>query len=137
MGTDFTNDDLVKESSIVKDYTHSLSNDTVIDGIKCWHLVLNPKPEAAVVWGSVHTWITQQSFVALRTEFYDEEAFLVNTIIFSELQDFDGRTLATKMEMIPEDKPGHRTIISYSNVIYDEPIKESFFSTQQMRRLRP
>lgn len=137
MGTDFTNDDLVQESSIVKDYEHTLGADTVINGRSCWHLILDPKPDAAVVWGEVHSWVDQKDYVVVRSEFYDEDDFLVNTIVFSDIKDFGPRKLATKMEMIPEDKPGHRTVITYSNVVFDEPIEEKFFTTGQMRRLRP
>ena len=32
MGSDFTNDDLVKESSVIKDYTHKLIGEEKIDG---------------------------------------------------------------------------------------------------------
>ena len=51
MGSDFTNDDLVRESSIVNDYTHNFAGDTVILGRECYKIELVPKPDAAVVWG--------------------------------------------------------------------------------------
>lgn len=36
MGTDFTNDDLVKESSVVEDYHHRLLGDTIVNGKACY-----------------------------------------------------------------------------------------------------
>src|SRR5574338_712605 len=49
MGSDFTNDDLVKESSLVDDYTHRLvSVDTT--GVPVYVIEAIPKPDAAVVW---------------------------------------------------------------------------------------
>src|SRR5574337_1338060 len=36
MGTDFTNDDLVKESSVTEDYDHSIIGDTTIDNRNCY-----------------------------------------------------------------------------------------------------
>jgi len=36
MGSDFTNDDLVRESSIVKDYTHKLLGEEIVDGYNCY-----------------------------------------------------------------------------------------------------
>ena len=42
MGTDFTNDDLVKEASIVEDYNHSIIGDTVIDQRPCYKIRLLP-----------------------------------------------------------------------------------------------
>ena len=72
MGTDFTNDDLVKESSIVEDYTHMLAGDTVISGRTCHKVALTPKPDAAVVWGKVVLWVDQKDYLMLRAEYYDE-----------------------------------------------------------------
>lgn len=46
MGTDFTNDDLVKESSVVNDYEHSIIGDTVVDPRSCYVVQMIPKPEA-------------------------------------------------------------------------------------------
>ena len=51
LGSDFTNDDLVKESSIVNDYDHTLAGDSVVDGHRCYRVVMIPHEDAAVVWG--------------------------------------------------------------------------------------
>ena len=40
MGTDLTNDDLVKQSSMVVDYTHNIIGEEDIRGLKCWKLEL-------------------------------------------------------------------------------------------------
>jgi len=41
MGSDFTNDDLVKESSIVNDYDQVLEKDTVVNGLDCYKIVMS------------------------------------------------------------------------------------------------
>ena len=51
MGTDFTNDDLVKESSMVTDYTHRFSGDTLISERMCYKIEMIPNATSAVVWG--------------------------------------------------------------------------------------
>ena len=51
MGSDFSNDDLVKESSLVTDYTHQLGGEQQVSGDDCYKLVATPKPGAPVVWG--------------------------------------------------------------------------------------
>src|SRR5574338_1391537 len=43
MGSDFTNDDLVKESSIVDDYTHKFIGEENLRGYDCWKIQLIPK----------------------------------------------------------------------------------------------
>jgi hypothetical protein len=42
MGTDLTNDDLVKASSRIDDYNHKIVGDSVIEGRKCWKIEMIP-----------------------------------------------------------------------------------------------
>ncbi|MDX1629928.1 MAG: outer membrane lipoprotein-sorting protein [Fulvivirga sp.] len=127
MGSDFTNDDLIKESSIVEDYEHKLVGDSVILGRPVYKIELIPKPDAPVVWGKIYTWVDKQDYMELRTEMYDEDGYMVNEVIFSDIKNLGGRLLPAKMEYIPQDKAGHKTVIEYQSVAYDIPIDESFF----------
>jgi outer membrane lipoprotein-sorting protein len=136
MGTDFTNDDLVKESSIVEDYTHALAGDSTIEGRACHKVIMKPKPEAAVVWGEVRLWITKADHLMLRAEYYDEYGELVNTMMAGEVQLLGGRLLPARMEMIPADKPGQKTVIRYRSITFDQPLPEGFFTTQNITRVR-
>ncbi|MBI9034913.1 MAG: outer membrane lipoprotein-sorting protein, partial [Bacteroidales bacterium] len=58
MGSDFTNDDLVKQSSIVKDYQHTLLETEVVRSQNCYKIELIAKEDAAVAWGKIISWIT-------------------------------------------------------------------------------
>jgi outer membrane lipoprotein-sorting protein len=136
MGTDFTNDDLVKESSILTDYTHSFSGDTVIDGRSCHKITLIPKSDAAVVWGRLITCIDKERLIQLHTRFYDENNELVNTMNATDVKMMDGRMIPTRLEMIPADKKNQRTEMVYEKVLFDRPIEASFFTTEQMRYLK-
>ncbi|HXH19287.1 MAG TPA: outer membrane lipoprotein-sorting protein [Chitinophagales bacterium] len=136
MGSDFTNDDLVKESSSVKDYYHAFGNDTVIAGHECYKIILTPKPEAAVAWGKIYSWITKKDFIQLRVEFYDEDGELVNTMTGSDIREFDGRLIPAKIEMEPSGKPGHKTIIEHLFLTFNEPIPDDFFTEQNMKRVK-
>jgi hypothetical protein len=86
MGSDFTNDDLVKESSIVNDYIHSLGADTVINDLDCYKIILIPKPDAPVVWGKIVVYIDKTEFNQHLVYYYDEDNFLINTMVLSSLQ---------------------------------------------------
>src|SRR5665647_3571264 len=68
MGTDFTNDDLVKEASVVEDYDHSIVGEEILLERSCYRIQLIPKPEAAVVWGKVILWIDKKDFLMLKVE---------------------------------------------------------------------
>jgi outer membrane lipoprotein-sorting protein len=135
MGTDFTNDDLVKESSVVNDYNHSFTGDTIIDKRSCYVIQMIPKPEAAVVWGKLITCIDKKDFLELRTTFFDEEANLVNTMNAYDAKVMDGRLIPTRFEMIPADKPNQKTVMIYKNIRYNKPIDDDFFITGKMKVL--
>lgn len=135
MGTDFTNDDLVRESSVISDYSHEIVKDSVLEGRETWQLKLTPKESAAVVWGKVLVWIDKKDFLQLRTEFYDEDGYLVNTMIASNIKEMGGRILPAKLELIPADKKGHKTVMTYQKMEFDEPIPDDFFTTQNMKRV--
>jgi len=135
MGSDFTNDDLVKESSFLEDYDHSILAEEILDNQKVWKIQLIPKPDAAVVWGKVITYITQSEFHQLKTEYFDEDDFLVNTMLASDVKTFDGRRIPSKMEMIPADKPGNKTQFEYISLKFNVKLKPSFFSTKNMKKI--
>ena len=136
MGTDFTNDDLVRESSQVRDYVHEIVGDSIIDGRKCYKILLTPKPDAPVVWGKIIVFIDGKDFIQLRAEMFDEDEFLINIINSSEIKKMDGQTLATKMELIPVEKEGQKTIMTIKKIQFDQPIKDRFFSTQNMKKVK-
>jgi outer membrane lipoprotein-sorting protein len=135
MGSDFTNDDLVRESSIVDDYTHAIAGEDTVNGQACWKLELTPKPEAAVVWGKVIMWIEKSEPIELRFEFYDEGGALVNIERLTDVKDCGGRRIPTTLTMEPVDKPGQSTVLEFDNCEFNKPIDDSFFSQQNMKRL--
>lgn len=136
MGSDFTNDDLVKESSIIVDYTHKLLGEEVIRGKKCYKIELVPLPDAPVTWGKIIMWITTDGFNQWKVEYYDEDMNLVNIMNASDIKKMGDREIPTRLEMEPVNKKGNKTILETSFVEFDKPINDSFFSQQNMKRIR-
>lgn len=136
MGSDFTNDDLIKESSMVEDYTHQLLGRETIRERPCYKIEMVPKEEAAVVWGKVLIWIDVEEYMQLKIEFYDEEDFLVNTMYGKNIKELGGKTLPSLLEIIPADEEGHKTMVEYLSLQFDVDLETSFFSVQNMKRLR-
>jgi outer membrane lipoprotein-sorting protein len=136
MGTDLKNDDLVRESSAIKDYTHSIVGDSTILNRACWKIELIPLPEAAVVWGKVIVFVDQGDYVQMLTQFFDEDGYLVNTMVANEIKVLGGQLLATRLEVIPADESGHKTVMQFNSIIFDQPISDRFFTTQYMKRAK-
>jgi len=136
MGSHFTNDDLVKESQIVEDYDIKIAFDGERDGTAVWEFRLTPRDEAAVVWGHVEFQVRQRDTMPIWARYYDEDGGLARTMRYSEFRSSGGRTVPFVMEMYPEDKPGEHTTVRYQELEFDIGIDRSFFSLQNLKRLR-
>jgi outer membrane lipoprotein-sorting protein len=136
MGSDITNDDIVKESSIVKDYTHEILGNEIIQGYECYKIQLTPKEDAPVVWGKIISWISKKEAFTLKNEYYDEDGFLINRETLSKITNVGDRTIPTYFEIIPVEKEGQKTTMEFNNIEFNKSIRDDFFSIQNMRRIR-
>ncbi len=132
LGSDFTNDDLVKESSLIDDYTHELLPAPPAGGEAAYVVQALPRPEAPVVWGKV-VLTTRADFIPLKQEFYDERGRLVRALVYSELRQLGGREVPTRWVMTPVDKPGKSTTIVFKSATYDQPLDDALFTLQQLK----
>ncbi len=132
MGSDFTNDDLVKESSIADDYYQKLLKE---DEASC-KIELVPKEDAAVVWGKVVMDITKEYYLPLKVEYYDEEGILSRVLHYKEIKNFQNRFYPSSWELIPttEDKKGHKTLITIEDAVFDKDISPEYFSKRGLKR---
>jgi outer membrane lipoprotein-sorting protein len=136
MGSDFTNDDLINQSSIVVDYTHTLLREETYDKTECWVIESIPKENAPVVWGKQVLWISQDKYHMRKVAYYDEFEELINTMSTTDVKQIGGRSIPTRMEMQPADKPDQKTVLIYHNAEFDFDIPDSFFSQSNMKGLR-
>ena len=136
MGSDYTNDDILKESSVVNDYDHEIIGEEKIDGRLCYKIKMVAREDAAVIWGHQIRWIDKKDFLFLKSELYDEDAYLVRTETGSDIKEMDGRLIPCRIELVPSEEEGHMTIIEIKEILFNEPIEDSFFSQQNMKRIR-
>lgn len=136
MGSDFTNDDMVRQSSIVADYEHTMIGEEEVEGMTCYLIEFVPKPDAPVVWGKMKMWIEKDNYLQMKTEFYDEDDYLVNSMYGKDVKEMGGRILTTKLELVPADEEGNKTIVTYEDIQFDVDLQEKFFTVQNMKRVR-
>lgn len=135
MGSDFTNDDLVRESSIVRDYTHQLLGQESIRGQLCYKIELTPLPDAPVTWGKIITWITVDGFNQWQAEYYDEDQQLINVMSGSNIKRFGDREIPSMLEIVPAEKKNQKTVLETIDIVFNQPIDDTFFSQQNMKKL--
>lgn len=136
MGSDLTTEDLVRQNSIINDYIHKLLKGQTFQGIKCHVIELLPKTNAAVVWGKIILHISEKDYLQYKAEFFDEDMELVNTMIGAEPKTIGERKILSVMEIIPRNKPNQKTIFTYDKITFDIPMKESFYSLQNLKKLK-
>jgi outer membrane lipoprotein-sorting protein len=136
MGSDYTNDDILKESSVVKDYTHEIVGEENIGERLCYKIKMTAKADASIVWGKQFRWIDKKDFLVLKAELYDEDGSLVRTESGSDIKVMDGRSITTKIELVPVEEPDNKTILEIREIKFNVPVDESYFSQQNMKRVR-
>ena len=136
MGSDYTNDDILKESSLLNDYTHEIIGEDKIGERTCYKIKLKAKEDAAVVWGSQIRWVDKKDFMFIKIELYDEDDYLIRTEFGENFKVMDGRLIPSRMVIVPAQEDGQKTIIDINSIEFNKTIADGFFSQQNMKRLR-
>lgn len=135
MGSDFSNDDLVKASSIVDDYTHRIIARSGAGADALVTIESLPKPDAPVVWGKLVT-VLQPDGVPRTQEFFDESARRVRRLEFARVKDMGGRVLPTRWRMLSLTEPGHETVMTIEDIRFDVAIPAAVFRREHLSRPR-
>lgn len=135
MGSDFTNDDMVKESSAVNDYSHRIIGTEIVDGKPAFQIEAVPKPEAAVVWGKIVYLVRKEDLMPLKQSYFSERGQLVRVLTFTDIKRIGGRVLPARWEMRPLAKPANSTVVTLENASYDQPIDPDIFTQRNLQRV--
>lgn len=133
MGSHFTNDDLMRETSYDDDYDTALSWGER-DGERVLVATLTPKPDAPVVYTRILFYLTPDDWVPLAEEFYDEGE-LIRTMTFDQVERVSGKRLPLRMTLVPTDEPDERTVVVYDELQLDVPVDADLFTRRGLRRV--
>jgi len=136
MGSDFTNDDLVKESDLVNDYRHRLLGKDEVDGVMCYMIESIPRPDAPIVWGKLVLYIRMGDLLPARQEYFSESGELMRTMYFSDFKKTNDRIYPMKWVMVPHNKPGHTTTYQLKSIVFDQPIDPATFTIKNLSKPR-
>jgi outer membrane lipoprotein-sorting protein len=136
MGSDYTNDDILRESSVVTDYFHEIAGEEMIEGRLCYKIRMTARENASIVWGRQIRWIDKKDFLVLKAELYDEDGSLVRTETGSDIKTMDGRAITSRIELVPSEEPENKTLLEIREIKFNIPVEENYFSQQNMKRVR-
>ena len=130
MGSDITNDDMAKQSSIVEDYTPYIlkkyGNTVIIE--------LIPKEDAAVVWGRILMYIDTLTYTSQKDIFYDEDYKEVRYFTYKKVKKFGKYYIPTYWKIQSSNKRNNYTEIVLEEVEYDTGISEQYFKKSALKR---
>ena len=134
MGSDFSNDDIVKESSIYEDYKHNLLGKETIKGHECYKVELKPLPHAAVVWGKIIYYARVSDYLPVKKMHYSERGQLKKVLTFGGFKKMDGRTIPTLYLMQTVGKKNQYTLMRIKRIKFNLKISQRTFSLQNLKR---
>lgn len=129
MGSDFTNDDLMRDTSWVDHYDVTMTSD---DGYHV--LTLTPLEDTVTVWGQMVITVRQSDLLPVTHEYFNEQGELMRVMEFDDVREFDGISLPARLTLRPTNKEGQRTTVQYESLSFDVDLSESFFTLQNLRR---
>lgn len=133
MGSHFTNDDLMRETSYREDYESALEWDE-LDGERHLKVVMTPRPDAPVVFTRIDFYLTAQGWTPVRTEYF-EGANRVRTMTFSDVREISNRAVPHTMELRPEDRPEEFTRVEYIELDLEADVDQDLFTRRGLRRV--
>lgn len=135
MGSDFTNDDLVKESSMIHDY-HSRLITPDNANPDYYYIELIPKKDIPIVWARIELIVRKNDYIPVEESYFDEKGRRMRVMEFSDIRNFSGREIPSVLVMRPLNKPGKKTVIKYLDLKFDINLKADTFSLRNLQKKR-
>lgn len=132
MGTDFTNDDLVKDTSYENDF--DTKPGTRSHDPEGWLFVLSVRPGIVGRWEKIEVVVTDDGSLPLFARYYDRKGRLARTMKFEDVKKFGQRRMPTRLILDSVDQPGHQTEIHYLDMTFDTVIPEGRFSLSELEK---
>lgn len=136
MGSDLTNDDMVREASFSEDYTYELvGKSTEPEG---WLLRFTAKAGAVGLWKRFDLVVSPDGRVPIHSAWYDRKDELARVMDWSNVQTVDGKRIPMTLRITPkdQDEAGHETVIEYARIDFGVELPSGTFSLSRLERQR-
>jgi len=133
MGSDFTNDDIVRESSLIDDYDHVLEGIDDMEGERSYSILMTTDPSTPVPWLTIRVYLRVEDLLPVREEYYDDDGLLSRYMVFSDFEEMGGRVIPTTMHMVPLDDEDRYTEMRYTEMEFDIELDDSVFTLQSLQ----
>ncbi|MBW2029285.1 MAG: outer membrane lipoprotein-sorting protein [Deltaproteobacteria bacterium] len=132
MGSDFSNNDLAKSDSLIKDYVHKIVGTETHDGKRVYLIESTPKPDAPVVWG-MQTLKIREDHIFLEEGFFDEDLKLVKKLSAQDIGILGGKLFPRVWKMQKAGVKDEYTLLKYKELLFDRPLPKDTFTLSKLR----
>ena len=133
MGSHFSNGDLVREDRFSEDFDAKFLQVPGDKGEDVFVIEMIPKPDTPVVWGKIVS-KNASDYVPMEVSYYDEDGTLMRIDKFEDIKEIDGIRMPMSFLILPQDKPGEMTKITYTKVDFTTEVDPKMFSLQALRK---
>jgi len=137
LGTDFTYEDIKKESKVsIEDYTRKTLREELLDGIRTYvveSVPVNENIAKELGYGRVMQWVDAEIWMVRKAKFWDVRGKILKTIHTHDISQVQGIWTSHRLEVI-NHKTGHKTLFTFSNVDYKSDVKDKVFSQRALKR---
>ncbi|MEA1969951.1 MAG: outer membrane lipoprotein-sorting protein [Thermodesulfobacteriota bacterium] len=133
MGSDFSNNDLAKSDTIVRDYSHTITDVKKNNGLKIYYVESIPHPEAPVVWGMLKFEIREDG-IMIRQGFYDEDKLLVKELVATDIKMMGDRLFPCFWKIAKAEYPDEYTAIRYFELDFKDFLPPSIFTKAGLKK---
>jgi outer membrane lipoprotein-sorting protein len=136
MGTDFTNDDLVRETSLDEDYNYKLIGPS--EDPNGWLVRFTAKPDMVGLWERFDLVLSSDGRIPVQAKYFDRKGRHARTLHWDQVKTFDKRRIPAHMTLIPQDqeKKGHKTEMTYLDIEFNVDVPAGMFSLSELERKR-
>ena len=134
MGSDFTNDDLVRESSFSRDYTYEVMEQA--PDAKGWRVRFTAKPDVVGLWNRFELLLSEDGDVPIEAQFFDRKDRLARTLYWTEVKVWEERKIPTHLTLVPEGEEGNKTEMIYHSLHFDVNLPKDTFSLSRLEQKR-
>ena len=135
LGSDFSYDDLVHETSITRDYQPRITGEETIDNTPCWVIELIPRKGHPVVYGKLIYYVGKD-FIPRKIDFISKKGILLKTMYMKEIKKMGGRQIPTYYLVENKVKKGRKTEYWILEARFNIAIPDNLFTEAGMKRVR-
>lgn len=137
MGSDFNYSDMTEPD--LEDYDYTLMKEVKVGGHMTWQIQSVPRSKAIAEetgYKKSILWVRQDIYMTVRGIRWVNKSNKLKYLQFKKIKKIEGIWVATQLQAVTKEgkHTSHASIVNISNIKFNQPLKESFFTVRQLEK---